>query len=45
MVNSMSLYPKGLEYKNFSCVPGADIKIHPRVTVWHHEALPSHAKK
>ena len=29
------------EYKNLSRVWGANRKIHPRVTFWHHEALPS----
>ena len=28
-----------LEYKNLSWVSGADRKIHPRVRVWHQEAL------
>ena len=32
-------------YKNLSWMRGADIKIRPRVTVWHHEALPSDAKQ
>ena len=33
------------EYKNLSWVWGADRKIRPRVTVWHHEAVPSDAKR
>ena len=33
------------EYKNLSWVWGADRKIRLRVTVWHHEALPSEAKQ
>ena len=32
------------EYKNLQWVWGADRKILLRVTVWHHEALPSYAK-
>ena len=33
------------EYKNLSWLCGADRKSCPRVTVWHHKALPSDAKQ
>ena len=34
-----------IEYKNLSCVWGADRKICQTITVWNHEALPSNAKR
>ena len=39
-------FPSGMqEYKNLSWVRDADKEIHPRVTVWLHEAVSSDAKQ